>query len=207
MLNRLVFALCLCFLWSCGSSSPPSDPGPLVDNTLWEPTSDGDDVLGPPPADAECMLEPIDCDEEYPWPVGDCVTFDPASTCVTAYVPECLDSFTVMSIYTRMPDTRLNLCNWITLGQPSLRAIRAGDQVEVRARHAELTAPVSGEARMTFVIGDQIALDYTVLIPSPFFFPSATWTADKGYPAGTQLLWHVDNHGSNEYMLIEVNIL
>jgi hypothetical protein len=107
-----------------------------------------------------------------------------------------------------MPDNRLTLCNWITLTQPSLRAIRAGDQVEVRARHSPLTQPVpNGEARMTFVIGDEIALDYSVLIPSDFFFPSATWTADKDYPAGTPLLWHVDNHGANEYQLLEVNIL
>ena len=135
------------------------------------------------------------------------MTFEPTSTCAAAFVPECLDSFTVLSIYTRMPDNRLTLCNWITLTQPSLRAIRAGDEVEVRARHSELTAPVPGDARMTFVIGDEIVLDYSVLIPSGFVFPSVTWTADKDYPAGTPLLWHVDNHGSNEYMLIEVNIL
>jgi hypothetical protein len=60
---------------------------------------------------------------------------------------------------------------------------------------------------MTFVIGDEAALDYTTPIPSDFVFPSDTWTAPKDYPAGTPLLWHVDNHGSNEYMLIEVNIL
>jgi hypothetical protein len=206
MLERVVLAAFLCILWSCGSSDPGSDPGPLVDNTQWVPTTDGDDVLDAPPADAECELMPIDC-PEFPWPEDECVTFDATSTCVASFIPECLDAFTVLSVYTRMPDNRLTLCNWLTLEQPSLRAIRAGDQVEVRARHAELTAPVPGEARMTFVVGDQIALDYSVLIPSDFFFPSAIWTADKDYPAGTPLLWHVDNHGSNEYMLIEVNIL
>ncbi|MBW1758623.1 MAG: hypothetical protein JRJ80_21005 [Deltaproteobacteria bacterium] len=49
--------------------------------------------------------------------------------------------------------------------------------------------------------------DYNALIPSGSSFPSTTWTADKDYPAGTPLLWHVNNHGRNEYMLIEVNIL
>ncbi len=208
MHNRVILVFSLCALWSCGGSSgtAASDPGPLVDNTQWVPTTDGDDILGPPPEGAECEIIPIDC-PEYPWPEGECVTFEPTSTCAAAFVPECLDSFTVLSIYTRMPDNRLTLCNWITLTQPSLRAIRAGDEVEVRARHSELTAPVPGDARMTFVIGDEIVLDYSVLIPSGFVFPSVTWTADKDYPAGTPLLWHVDNHGSNEYMLIEVNIL
>ena len=58
-----------------------------------------------------------------------------------------------------------------------------------------------------FVIGESIALDYDVLIPSDFQFPNARWEADRDYPEGTPLLFHVDNHGSNEYMLIEVNVL
>jgi hypothetical protein len=206
MFNRVAFVLCLCVLWSCDSSSSTvSDSGPLVDNTKWVPTTDGDDVLGPPPDDAECELMPIDC-PEFPWPEDECVTFDQASTCIAAFVPEC-DVVTVLSIYTRMPDDRRTLCNWITLEQPSLRAIRAGDQVEVRTFHAALTAPLSGEARMTFVIGDEIAHDYSTLIPTGSAWPRTTWTADKDYPAGTPLLWHVNNHGSNEYMLIEVNVL
>ena len=50
-------------------------------------------------------------------------------------------------------------------------------------------------------------LDYSVAIPSDFKFPNVTWTATKEYPEGTPLLFHVENHGANEYMLIEVNIL
>jgi hypothetical protein len=208
MRSGILVALCACLSSSCGGGSP-SDPGPLVDNTQWVPSNDGEEFFGAPPEGAACELTPIDC-PEYPWPDGECVDFAPGSSCIAAVVPECLDSFTVLSIYTRMPDTRIPLCNWITLEQPSLRAIRAGDQVEVRARHSALTAPITTpatEAHMSFVVGDEIALVYSVLIPSDYRFPSATWTAPKDYPAGTRLLWHVDNHGSNEYMLIEVNIL
>jgi len=181
-------------------------PGPLVDNTQWVPSADGEEFFGIPPADSACELEPLDC-PEYPWPEDECVTFEPGSTCITAYVPECLDSFTVMAVYTRMPNPTMALCNWLTLQQPSLRPIRAGDQVEIRMRHAPLTAPVPGSARMMFVIGDEVALDYEVLIPSDFKFPSEIWIAPRDYPEGTRLFFHVDNHGSNEYMLIEVNIL
>ncbi len=205
MFSRAALALCVSVLWSCGSSSPASDPGPLVDNTRWVPSDKGEEFFGAPPEGSECELIPIEC-PEFPWPQGECVDFAPDSSCIASFVPECLDSFTVLSVYTRMPDARLTLCNWLTLEQPSFRAIRAGDQVEIRARHAELTAPVPGEARMIFVVGDEAVLEYEVLIPSDFNFPSEIWTAPKDYPAGTPLLWHVDNHGANEYMLIEVNV-
>jgi hypothetical protein len=209
MPSRWFGALCLSLaICGCASSSSgtPSNPGPLVDNTQWLPSNQGEEFFGARPAGSACELTPIDC-PEFPGPEDDCVEFEPNSNCIAAFVPECLDSFTVLAVYTRMPNPLDSLCNWITLEQPSLRAIRAGDQVEVRARHAPLNAPVPGEARIGFVIGDEQVLDYSVTLPSDFAFPDAIWTAPKAYPAGTPLLFHVDNHGSNEYMLIEVNVL
>jgi len=201
--------LLLCVLWSCGSSSgTPSTPGPLVDNTKWMPSEEGEEFFGAPPADSVCLPEPIDC-PEYRWRDGECVDLA-GSTCIVSFVPECFGAFTVLAVYTRMANPQLPLCNWLTLEQPSLRAIQAGDQVEVRTRHAALTAPATDpatRARMSFVIGDQIAFDYNTLIPSASKFSTNVWTASKDYPAGTPLLFHVENHGSNEYMLIEVNIL
>lgn len=193
-------------LAACGDSSgTSSEPGALVDNTKWTVSTAGEELFGPEPEDSVCELEPIDC-PQYPWPEGECVVLA-GTPCVTAFVPECLDSFTVLAVYTRMPNPSVPLCNWLTLEQPSLRAIRAGDEVEIRMRHASLDAPFSGSARMMFVVGDSMALEYEVLIPSGPVFPSEVWVADKDYPAGTRLLFHVDNHGSNEYNLIEVNVL
>lgn len=206
MRSRLL-ATCLCLVWAaCGDDAVATDPGPLVDNTRWVPSDRGEEHFGTAPEDSECLLTPEDC-PEFPWPEGECVTFAPDSTCIASYVPECFDSFTVLAVYTRRPDNRIPLCNWLTLEQSSLRPIRAGDQVEVRAYHFELTAPVPGEARLSFVIGDDLVFDQTVLIPRQSQFLSDTWTATKDYPAGTPLLWHVENHGTNEYLLIEVHIL
>jgi hypothetical protein len=206
MVRRIIVvsSLLLCACSSSGGTS--SSPGPLVDNTKWTPTTDGEAFFGTPPENATCDTTPIDC-PEYPWPEGECVDLS-RSSCVAAFVPECLPPFTVMAVYTRMPgNPTLPLCNWLTLSQPSQRDIVAGDQVEIRMRHAQLTAPVGASARIMFVIGDEVAVDYEVPIPNVSDFPSETWIAPKNYPAGTQLLFHVDNHGSNEYMLIEVSVL
>ena len=214
MLSRrswLGLAFSIWLSWGCGStkSSPPRDPGPLVDNTLWVPSEEGDAIFGPRRPDARCEVMPIDC-AEYPWPEGQCVDFGADSTCIAAYVPECFPpSHTVLAVYTRMPDERIPLCNWLTLQQPSLRRIVPGDQIEIRVRHSTLTAPQMGEARLGFAVGDELAFDARIPI-DPFLgaqFLTRTWTASRDYPKGTRLLWHVDNHGRNEYMLIEVNVL
>jgi len=213
MLSRSFVAFCLSFaLCSCSSSSDGtgSNRGPLVDNTQWVYSEAGEEFFGAPPEGSICELTPVNCDE-YPWPEGKCVELALNSPCEAAFIPECLDTFTVLAVYTRMQNPVDPLCNWITLAQPSLRAIRAGDEVEIRMRHAILTAPSGGTARMSFVVGDTMALDYEVEIDpppgTPPFFPSRLWTSPQDYPEGTQLLFHVDNHGQNEYMLIEVNVL
>jgi hypothetical protein len=197
----------MCIASACDSGGgASSDPGPLVDNASWVPSEMGEELFGTPPQDSECQLNPESC-LEFPWPEGGCVTFEPGSTCIAAFVPECFDAYTVLAVYTRMPDDRIPLCNWLTLEQPSLRDIRAGDRIEVRTYHFKLTAPVAGEARMSLAIGEEIAFEERILIPRDGQFLSNTWTATKSYPAGTPVLWHVDNHGTNEYLLIEVNVL
>lgn len=210
MLSRSFIAFCLSVvLCNCSSSSDGagSNRGPLVDNTQWVYSEAGEEFFGARPEGSVCELTPVNC-AEYPWPQGKCVELVPNSPCEAAFIPECLDTFTVLAVYTRMQNPVDPLCNWITLEQPSLRAIHAGDQVEVRTRHSPLNAPVPGVARIGFVIGDEQVLDYTVTIPEDFRFPEdSPWIAPKDYPAGTPLLFHVDNHGSNEYMLIEVNVL
>ncbi|MGD8607886.1 MAG: hypothetical protein PVH21_11365 [Myxococcales bacterium] len=207
MFRLLTFALCLLALWACGGDGTATNPGPLVDNTLWVPSDEGEAIFGPAPADSQCLLTPQDCEEYYPWPEGECVPNLAGSSCIASYVPECYDTYTVLSVYTRMPDERFPLCNWLTLQQPSLRDVRAGDRIEVRAYHFALTEPLGEEARMSFVIGDELVFDETILIPRDGEFLTNTWTAPKDYPAGTPVLWHVNNHGSNEYLLVEVNVL
>jgi len=180
----------------------PSGSGPLVDNLEWMPTDEGADIFGDPPPDSSCALEPVgDC----PVPDGDCVTIEPGSDCVTSHIAECLDGFTVLSVYTRRPDNT-PLCNWITLEQESLRPIRAGDEIEARVFHFALNAPSGGEARIAMAVGDDLAFERTVLIPQNFAFYNESWVSPRDYPEGTRVLLHVDNHGTNEYGLVEVNV-
>ncbi len=195
MLNRLTIAAGIWLVIGCGSSDG-GVPGPLVDNAQWRQTTDGEEFFGEPPAGATC-----------PPPEGDCPDFETdecvvvPSNCDVSFVAECFAPFTVLSVYT-------DVCDWITLEQPSLRAIRKGDEIETRAFHFALNAPVGGEARISLTVGDEMIFDERVLIPQPDSAPlGRTWIATQDFEAGTPMLFHVDNHGDNEYLLVEVNIL
>ena len=191
--SPLIISTSLLFLLGCGSSGG-SPPGPIVDNTKWRPTDKGEEFFGPSP--------PTTC----PPPEGDCPDLggdecvDVPSGCVVSYVAECSPPLTPLSVYT-------DVCDWVTLEQPSLRAIRAGDEIEIRTNHSDLTGPVGGEARISVTLGDEMIFDELVAIPQPSAFINRPWIATADFEAGTPMLFHVNNHGrDNEYSLLEVNI-
>jgi hypothetical protein len=196
MLGRLIIAANVWLVVGCGSSVQ-SDPGPLVDNTQWRQTADGEEFFGAPPEGATCSPPEGDCPDLE---TDDCVDLSEYPSCLVSYVAECFAPFTVLSVYTEA-------CNWITLEQPSLRAIRAGDEIEIRAFHFVLTAPFNAEARISLTLGDEMVFDEDIPIPQLVSDSiDGTWIATKDFEAGTPMLFHVDNHGANEYLLIEVNI-
>lgn len=188
---------------ACSTTEEGESRAPLIDNLDWVPTTSGEEIFGTPPPTAICILEP---EGDCPVPEDECVTIEPGSNCIVSFIAECLDQFTVLSVYTRRPDGTVG-CNWITFEQPSLTPIRIGDSVEVRAFHFALNAPVGAEAHIMLSIGDELVFEETVLIPRDFEFYDGTWIATEEFPPGTPVRFHIDNHGSNEYGLVEVNVI
>lgn len=176
-----------------GACDGSSESGPIIDNLLWELTADGEEFFGTPP-DAEPCPPP---GPECPVPDGDCVEITDYPLCQPTFIPECLTGLTVMAVYTEQ-------CDWVTLKQPLIREIKAGDLVETRTFHFALN--LGTEAHMSLVIGDWFAFDETLLIPQGSGAVNQVRAAPKDFPAGTPVLFHVDNHGSNEYLLTEANL-
>ncbi len=192
MLGRLIIAANVWLVVGCGSSVQ-SDSGPLIDNTQWQQTTKGEEFFGMPPEGATC-----------PPPEGDCLGFE-SDECVDvpagcSFAAECESGFTVLAVDTKV-------CDWITLEQLSLRDVREGDEIKIRTFHFSLNAPSNGEARISLTLGDEMIFDERVLIPQPSGPIESTWIATKDFEAGTPMLFHVNNHGANEYLLIEVNVL
>lgn len=121
------------------------------------------------------------------------------------YGPEVLEPDYVFAV-------RTDFCDYLTVTQPTLRAIEQGDTIYLRWFHATLTAAGGGEGYSGVVIGDEVVWEDTFLIPpSPGTLPLELiieeWEAPKDFPEGTPILFNVHNHGGNEYAIIELNLL
>lgn len=101
---------------------------------------------------------------------------------------------------------RTERCPSLTVRQASRRAVLAGDTITVRAYNFPLTAPENATAQLVVRLGEREIFRRELPIPSDAAELSDTWTADDDYPVGTPILFHVQNHGSNEYVLIAVDV-
>jgi hypothetical protein len=102
---------------------------------------------------------------------------------------------------------RTEQCPSLTVRQASRNALRAGDTLQIRVYHFALTAPVDASARLIVQLGETRVWERELPIPSPAAELVEQWEAAEDYPAGTPVLFHVNNHGNNEYTLVGVDLL
>ena len=114
-------------------------------------------------------------------------------------VTEDLGGEMVYSVYTQY-------CSWITVTQPSLSSISEGEEFYLRFWHATLTAPMGSNAHIVVTIDGDVIWDNEFPIPYPSGLDVVTLLAPKDYPEAAQIVYHVDNHGNNEYSLVELSI-
>ena len=95
------------------------------------------------------------------------------------------------------------VCNYLSVEQPSLAAIRQGDIVDIALWHQSLVAP-SGQAHLAILIGGDLIWEKTVDIPSYPAAYSPQIAALRAYPTGTPIVFHLHNHGSNNWQLLHL---
>jgi hypothetical protein len=155
---------------------PPIDPLPraLVDVEAWTPAE------GELPA----AFVPLD---------GARISCDP----IDGYGPEPFGGDLVFEVNT-------GFCNWGTFEQPLLDDVAAGELVQPRLWHFELTSPFPAEGYAALAIGHDVVWEYRVAIPSESALAADGWIAEANIPAGTPIRFHVHNHGINSWNLVEI---
>jgi hypothetical protein len=97
-------------------------------------------------------------------------------------------------------------CRWATVEQPALAAVRAGETLTFRLWFFSQTSFEVAEASLVVALGATPLWTERVPLPSlsgGLLFGSFAAPRDIG--AGEAILWHVGNHGTNSWNLIEVS--
>lgn len=117
-----------------------------------------------------------------------------------------------------------NYCNYLTVAQETTRPISRGDKLFVRLWHFALESSSGGRAYTAVQVGDRVIWDARLPIPCRGglvgFIPGgdcldnpanvdvdpAEFVADFDAPAGTPIYFHIQNHGANNYNLVEISV-
>ena len=161
----------------CIAACIDHDPVPLVDHDAWHLVSQGDDPWDDRPTESGCAPSGW-----FSEPLGE----DEASLQV---------------------DT--GLCHYLTVSQPVLAPIKEADSIHLRLWHYELTGdggPELQEAHAAVRVGAAVDWEERVPIPSGTgSLLSPRFLAIEAAEEGTTIYFHLHNHGSNTWNLIEVS--
>jgi hypothetical protein len=104
-------------------------------------------------------------------------------------------------------EIKTGLCDYLTVAQPTLEPLVEGDVIAIRIWHDQLRAATPGEGYVGLALGGELLWEDTVPIPSEYGTVNADVTIDRDVPAGTELQYHVHNHGINSWNLLEIRTI
>jgi hypothetical protein len=96
-------------------------------------------------------------------------------------------------------------CDYLSAAQPSLVDIAKGDEIVLRLWQYTLTAPEGAELHLGLYVGDERPWEARVTIPRESGLITAKWRAKRDVPMGTRIVFHLHNHGDNQYNLLELS--
>lgn len=102
-------------------------------------------------------------------------------------------------------EVQTEICNYLTIAQPSLARIDAGDEVGWVVWNLGLYATEPATGDVAIAIGGTPVWQGDFEIPSEAAVWDETWIADRDYPAGTTIHFHLHNHGVNDWKLLSLS--
>jgi hypothetical protein len=99
------------------------------------------------------------------------------------------------------------LCNWVTLEAGGRFQVARQQQLRLVVSHYDLSASEPGEASLRVQFGACEVWQKFVAIPSPAAVYSEELASPCGLEQGGTLLFHLHNHGQNNWQLQELSVL
>ena len=185
-------------LTGCPSAAPAPDGGASSDGAV----GDAEDTAEISADVAPRRTSLIDHDAWQPTGAADDPFDDrpatPACERGFGWAVESFDTSQTLSVDT-------SLCDYLTVDQPLSREVAAGSSIELRIWHFELVG--DGEAHLAIQIGAVPLWEAMVPIPRDSQLLFETIVAPQDLGAGTPIYFHLHNHGTNTYNLIDVALV
>ena len=167
-------------LSGCEGTGPPDDEGAM------------DEPIALVHNEAWVAVEPSADHFVVPTPISDeCVQGD-------GFLSELFGEDLVLSVDTAK-------CTSLTVEQDLLHDLPPHGFVTGRVWHFALAAENPAMAWVAITIGDTLVWSEQVAIPSESGLILIKWRAALGYAAGEPIRFHVQNHGSNSWHLIDLS--
>lgn len=97
-------------------------------------------------------------------------------------------------------------CGYVTVEQPARTNIEAGDLLHYRLWHFELRAAEPATARIAFALDRRTVHELELAIPGPSGLDAPYFEAPFDVSEGAPVHFHLQNHGSNSYALLELTV-
>lgn len=97
-------------------------------------------------------------------------------------------------------------CNWATVSQPLPRALAAGDELLIELFWFSQRDFPGGTALIGVALGDEIVFTHTLTVPADAELLKRHVTVERALPVGTPISFHVGNHGTNSWNLIDISV-
>ena len=98
-------------------------------------------------------------------------------------------------------------CGYLSVSQPILFEAQAGDILHIAIWHDTLTASEPATGHVAIQLGEDVMWEATIEIPSTPGAYSPKLPLDKAYPKGTPVVFHLHNHGSNNWRLLPIELV
>lgn len=97
-------------------------------------------------------------------------------------------------------------CNYLSLVQPSLAAIRAGDSLRLVLWHGGLAFEQPASAHVAVTVAGKLVWETQVAIPAEADIYDLRLPVNFDAPAGSPVEFHLHNHGYNTWTLLKLEI-
>lgn len=95
-------------------------------------------------------------------------------------------------------------CDYVTLVQPTSAELSACEHVAATVAHYPLVAEAPATAHAALMLGDDVIWERRIAIPGDAAVYEVSHPVRTQIPRGTDLYFHLHNHGANDWYLSDV---